>query len=261
MLLQNKRAIVVGGASGIGAATARAFAREGARVAVLDIADDKGQSVASALGESAMFARCDVMSRSSVFSAFDIAATWLGGLDVLAHLAGINQRVAAEAITDDDWQRMMDNHARGTMLSNQAAFGYLKDHGGRIINTGSGAAIQGQPAMGVEDVLGEAHYAAAKGAIMAWTRGIAREWARHGITANSLIPAGWTPMYQQGRDQMSREAVAAHDAFLETAIPLRGRLGDPDEDVAPAVVFLASDLSRFVTGQALAVNGGLLMIG
>lgn len=261
MLLQDRRTIVVGGASGIGAATARAFAHEGARVAILDIAEVAGSDAAAAIGDRATFVPCDVMERASVFKAFAKATAWLGGLDVLAHLAGINQRVPAEAITDEDWSRMMDNHARGTMLTNQAAFAYLKDHGGRIINTGSGAAIQGQPALGVKDAVGDAHYAAAKGAVMAWTRGIAREWARYGITANSLVPASRTPMYERGRSLMSPAALATHDAFMEVALPLGGRLGDPDRDLAPAVVFLASDLSRFVTGQVLAVNGGLLMIG
>jgi NAD(P)-dependent dehydrogenase (short-subunit alcohol dehydrogenase family) len=122
-----------------------------------------------------------------------------------------------------------------------------------IINFGSGAGIRGQR--------GSAHYAAAKGAVMAWTRTVAQEWAPHGISVNSIVPAMWTPMYDAHRARMSPEQLAVHDLTMRHVIPLGGRLGDPDRDMAPVLVFLAGDGARFMTGQAIAVDGGMIMLG
>ena len=117
----------------------------------------------------------------------------------------------------------------------------------------SGAAIRGQR--------GGAHYSAAKGAVMAWTRTVAQEWAPYGITVNAVLPAIWTPMYDSYRSHMSPEQLAMHDRGMQFAIPLGGRLGDADQDLGPVMVFLASEMSRFITGQAVAVDGGMVMLG
>ena len=252
MLLENRRIIVTGGANGIAAAGVRAFALEGARVVSLDIDDAAGESIAAEAGAAAYY-HCDVSNRAEVQSVFARCATELGGLDVLVNAAGNEAACPAENIPDQDWDRVFDVHVKGTLYTNQTAFPYLKEGGGRIINFGSAAGIRGQR--------GSAHYSAAKGAIMAWTRTVAGEWAQYGITVNSFVPAIWTPMYEGFRSRLSREQLAAHDAQMQGAVPLGGKLGNPDHDAAPVLVFLASEMSRFVTGQAVPVDGGMVMLG
>jgi len=256
MALRDRRIIVTGGASGIAAAAVRAFARAGARVASLDVNDEMGQRAsaeAAALGGAVCYHHCDVASRAEVDDTFARAVAALGGLDVLVHAAGVERGAAAEAITDADWDTVFDVNAKGTLHTNQAAFGYLRERGGRILNVGSGAAIRGQR--------GAAHYAAAKAAVMAWTRTVAQEWARHGITVNAIVPAIWTPMYDAHRARMSDQERALHDLQMQYVVPLGGRLGDPERDLAPVLVFLAGDDARFITGQAIAVDGGMVMLG
>jgi NAD(P)-dependent dehydrogenase (short-subunit alcohol dehydrogenase family) len=253
MLLDGRRIIVTGGASGIGAATAAAYAREGARVVVLDVDDASGERVAAEIGPAARYQHCDVADRAAVIVAFEQAAGWLGGVDVLAHAAGVERAAAAEDITEADWDLVLGVNAKGTVFTNQAAFRYLRDRGGRIINFGSAAALRGQR--------GGAHYAAAKAAVLAWTRTVAQEWARYAITVNAVLPAMWTPMYEAYRARLSAEELAMHDLGLRHAIPLGGRLGDPARDLAPLMVFLAGDGARFITGQAFCVDGGMVMLG
>ena len=142
---------------------------------------------------------------------------------------------------------------KGTLYTNQAAFRHMQGHGGRIINFGSGAALRGQR--------GSAHYSASKAAVMAWTRTVAQEWASHGIRVNNVVPAIWTPMYDAHRARMSPQELAIHDMAMQHVIPLGGKLGDADADLAPVMVFLASDASRFITGQAIVVDGGMVMLG
>jgi NAD(P)-dependent dehydrogenase (short-subunit alcohol dehydrogenase family) len=251
MLLENKRIIVTGGASGIGAATVRAYTREGARVVSLDIND--GVAVAQEAGRAATFMRCDIADRRQVFDTFERAVGWLGGLDAMANVAGVERRTPAEDIPDDEWDLIFDVNVKGTLYTNQAAFRHLRDGGGRIINFGSGAGIRGQA--------GSAHYSASKGAVMAWTRTIAQEWARYRITVNSVVPAIWTPMYDAWRARMSDQERMIHDMAMQHVVPLGGKLGDPDADAAPIMVFLASNLSHFMTGQCFAVDGGMIMLG
>jgi NAD(P)-dependent dehydrogenase (short-subunit alcohol dehydrogenase family) len=253
MLLDGRRIIVTGGASGIAAATVRAYAREGAHVASLDVNDELGHRVAREAGERVTYHHCDVARRQEVAEVFERAVAALGGLDVLAHVAGVERGTPAEDIDAAEWDLVFGVNVKGTLHTNQAAFRYMKERGGRIINFGSGAAIRGQR--------GSAHYSAAKAAVMAWTRTVAQEWARHGITVNSVVPAIWTPMYDAHRARMSDEERAIHDMAMRHVIPLGGRLGDPDRDIAPVMVFLASDASRFITGQAIAVDGGMIMLG
>lgn len=253
MRLAGKRIIVTGGANGIGAATVRAYAAEGARVAALDIADVQGRAVAGEAGPNVDYHRCDVSSRDEVFTAFERAAADLGGLDVLAHVAGVERGSPAEDITDAEWDLVLGVNLKGTVHTNQAAFRHLREHGGRIINFGSGAGVRGQR--------GSAHYSAAKAAVMAWTRTVAQEWARYGITVNSLLPAIWTGMYDAHRARMTPEELAVHELTMRHVIPLGGRLGDADRDLAPVMVFLAGDGARFITGQAIAIDGGMIMLG
>ena len=253
MLLEGRRIIVTGGASGIAAATVRAYAREGARVVSLDVDDAMGERVAREAGDRVTYQHCDVSRRHEVSEVFERAVAALGGLDVLAHVAGIERGTPAEDIDEAEWDLVFDVNVKGTVHTNQAAFRHMKEHGGRIINFGSGAAIRGQR--------GSAHYSAAKAAVMAWTRTVAQEWARHGITVNSVVPAIWTPMYDAHRGRMSEEERTIHDLAMRHVIPLGGRLGDADRDIGPVMVFLAGDGARFITGQAIAVDGGMIMLG
>lgn len=244
---------MTGGASGIAAAAVRAYAREGARVVSLDVNDAEGRRVAAAAGERVQYRHCDIADRAEVFQVFDEVAADLGGLDVLANVAGVERRTPAEDIPDAEWDLIFDVNVKGTLYTNQAAFRHMQGRGGRIINFGSGAGIRGQA--------GSAHYSASKGAVMAWTRTVAQEWGKHNITVNSVVPAIWTPMYDAWRTRMSEGERAMHDMAMQHVIPLGGRLGDPDGDMAPVMVFLASDAARFMTGQAIAVDGGMIMLG
>jgi NAD(P)-dependent dehydrogenase (short-subunit alcohol dehydrogenase family) len=184
-----------------------------------------------------------------VFS--DVVAE-MGGLDVLANVAGVEGHAPAATISDDEWDRVFDVNVKGTLYTNQAAYRAMRAGGGRIINVGSDAAL-GANRNG-------AHYSASKGAVMSWTRAVAAEWGRDGITVNTLVPAMWTSMYERYREAMSNEERGRHDAGMAAVIPLGGKLGDPERDLAPVMVFLASDGSRFITGQLISVNGGMVYV-
>jgi len=250
--LSGKRIIVTGAARGIGLSAARALAAAGAQVTGLDITEGPVESVASPGPGSLTYDTCDVSSRASTRAAFERAVSAMGGLDVLIHAAGIQRYTHAEDITDEEWDLVLGVNARGTMIANQAAFPHLKDRGGQIINFASAAGALG--------LRGCAHYSASKGAVLAWTRTIAQEWGQYGISANAVAPGMWTPMYDTTRAGMTAEQLEAHDRGMAMMIPLGGRLGNADTDMAPVLVFLASDASRFITGQTLAVDGGLMMV-
>jgi NAD(P)-dependent dehydrogenase (short-subunit alcohol dehydrogenase family) len=189
-----------------------------------------------------------------VGEAFRASVDELGGLDALVHAAGVERASPAELMTDQEWDLIMDVNLRGTFLTNQAAFPYLRAAGGgRILNFGSGAAMV--------PYVGAAHYSASKAAVASWTRTIAHEWGRHGITANALTPAMWTPMYDDHRARLAAEdRLEGHDAQMAAMIPVGGRLGDPDADLAPALVFLLGDGARFITAQIIAIDGGLVPV-
>ncbi|WP_216693544.1 SDR family NAD(P)-dependent oxidoreductase [Dietzia psychralcaliphila] len=248
MSLTGRRVVITGGASGMGAGLVRAFPLLGARVVSLDLAQDPGETIAKEAG--ATFVAADVADPDSVKAAVDTAVSLLGGLDVLIHAAGIAPGGPAESITLATWTKVMSTNATGTFLTNQAAFEHLKLSGGQILNFTSAAGVQGLP--------NKAAYSASKGAVVAWTRTVAREWAQFGITVNAIAPAIWTPMYDTTRASMTPEQLAAHDEFMATAIPLGGKLGDVDEHFVPVMAFLSSNGSRFMTGQVFPVDGGTL---
>ena len=255
MDLNGKRLIVTGAAGGIGASVLRGLVAAGARVAAMDVNDAAGSEEAARADRTgpgaARYYRCDVRRRAEVDAAFEAAAAWLGGLDGLVNIAGIERAAPAESIGDADWDLMFDVNARGTLNTNQAAFPYLSAEGGRILNFGSAAGVMGLP--------GCAHYSAAKAAVLGWTRTVAKEWGRHGISVNAAAPGMWTPMYEAHRARMDAGALAAHDRMMAGLIPLGGRLGDPDRDMTPFVVFMMGEGARFITGQTLAVDGGLMI--
>ncbi len=260
MQLEGKRIVVTGGASGIGAATVKAYVREGARVASLDVTDDTGSQVVEdannrAVGNGrATYFHCDIADPDAVFATFDRAVTELGGLDVLAHIAAIDRANAAEDWTLDDMNRMWSININGTMLCNQAACRQFRKEGrGAIINFASDVALAGMP--------NGAIYAASKGAVLSWTRTIAMEWAsKYNVRCNSVNPTMKTPMYEEYKASLSPEKLEAFLANEKQRVPLGGEMGDADRDMAPVMVFLASDASHFINGQIVPVNGGRVML-
>lgn len=247
MQLEGTRIVVAGAAHGIGAGTLRAFVAEGAQVAVLDIKDELAREVvekANAAGPGrACYYHCDIQSRQEVESAFAGAVSWLGGLDVVTTVAGIQRRKRPEQFTDQDIDDVFGVNVVGTIHTNQAAFEHLRESGGTILNIGSDGGLIAMP--------GIAAYAASKGAVMSWTRAIAGEWGKYGIRANCVVPAMKTPMTDAG---------GADGRSVYSTVPLGGELGDVDEDLGPVMVFMAGPGARFITGQLISVNGGLAMV-
>jgi NAD(P)-dependent dehydrogenase (short-subunit alcohol dehydrogenase family) len=254
--VEGKRVVVTGGASGIAAAAVTALVAAGANVAVIDVSDAGARVVedANAAGPgSARFFRASVTDRAGMRDAVDAVVAAAGGVDGLIHAAGVQQYKPAEDITDEDWDHIVGINARGTMIANQSVFPHMKAAGaGRIVNFASAAGLVG--------VRGCAHYSASKGAVLAWTRVIAQDWGRYGISVNAVAPAIWTEMYQRTRDGLSVDELAAHDAGMAQMVPLGGRLGDPLRDMAPVLLFLMSDDARFINGQTIPVDGGLVMV-
>ncbi|WP_297848579.1 SDR family oxidoreductase, partial [Mycobacterium sp.] len=184
------------------------------------------------------------------------AAQRLGGLDVLVNAAGLWQAGIPGYIGADEISFLLDTNVKATILTNQAAYAVMKDQdpkGGRIINFGSSEAVMGSPISAV--------YAATKGAVQAWTRSAAKAWAADNVTVNALAPAVQTAGADRLRDFLGPEAGALIDQQMKMMIPLGGTLGEPTRDLGPMLVFLAGPGSGFITGQLLAVDGGLMMVG
>lgn len=258
MQLKDKRIIVTGCASGIGAGTVRAYVREGAQVCALDINDAAGKQAveqANSQGEGeAHFFHCDITKKDAVFETFAEAQKTMGGLDVLANIAGIESAKPAEDIDPTDIETICSVNINGTIFTNQAACKIMMAQGGgAIINFSSDAALAGMP--------NSALYAASKGAVLSWTKTIAYEWGvKYNIRCNSVCPAIRTPMYEQWLAQLSEEERAAHLASEKMRVPIGGQMGDVDKDMAPVMVFLAADASGFIDGQIFCVNGGRNMV-
>jgi 3-oxoacyl-[acyl-carrier protein] reductase len=180
----------------------------------------------------------------------------LGGLDVLVNAAGLWQPGIPGYVSPDEISFLLDTNVKATILTNQAAYAVMKDQdpkGGRIINFGSSEAVMGSAISAV--------YAATKGAVQAWTRSAARAWAADNVTVNALAPAVQTAGADRLRNFLGPEAGGLIDQQMKMMIPLGGTLGEPVRDVGPMLVFLAGSGSGFITGQLLAVDGGLMMVG
>lgn len=248
--LDGIRVIITGGASGMGEGLVRAFPGLGAKVVSLDLSAESGQRIAEEAG--AGFQTIDVSDKESVDTAIDAAVAELGGLDVLVHAAGIAPSSSGESTTVSLWDTIMAVNARGTMLTNQAAFRHLKAHGGRILNFASAAGVIGLP--------NKPAYAASKGAVLGWTRTVAQEWAKYNVTVNAIAPAIWTAMYDKTRSEMTEEQLAGHDAMMAKSVPIGGKLGDITKDFVPVMAFYSSEGAGFMTGQTISVDGGTLMV-
>ena len=255
MDLSNKKIVVTGAAQGIGASAVRAFAAAGAEVFALDIDATSGaetvQRANAAHPGRAHFLQCDVSQRAQVDTAFDTAVAAMGRLDVLAHVAGVHRHASTHQVPDDVLQWLMAVNVSGTIYTNGAAHRHMP-HGGAIINFGSESGLTAEA--------NNAVYGASKAAVHTWTRSVAREWGRRGIRVNAVLPYIVTPMYERFRAALTQEELAAHDRSTAEQIPLGGKFGDADTDLAPVLVFLASDASRFITGQLIPVDGGLISV-
>jgi 3-oxoacyl-[acyl-carrier protein] reductase len=238
--------LITGAGQGIGRALALGFAAAEYSVAVADLDMSNACETAAAItatGARALALGVDVADPASVTHMVDGALAEFGGLDVLVNNAGVFPRSKVVDLDLDTWTRTLDVNLKGTFLGSQAAARILirQGRGGRIVNVASVSAFQ--PA------LRQAHYAASKAGIVAFSRNLELELAPHRITVNVLAP-GLVNTAQPRQDDVTEEQLAARGA----AIPL-GHMAEPDEMV-PAVVFLCSPGAAYITGQTLHVNGG-----
>ena len=253
--LKGKRAIVTGGATGIGLAIAQAFHDAGIRVAIADLNAAAAAEAAARLASQHFGLGIDVRSQTSVVQAFAEVEARFGGYDILAANAGVSSMKLVVDLEESDWDFNFDVNAKGVFFTNQAAVRHFLANQlkGVIVNTASLAGKWGAPWL--------AHYSASKFAVVGFTQALAREVAEHGIRVNCVCP-GFVRTGMQSREiqweaqirKMTPEAVIA-DYINQTPL---GRLEEP-EDVAKAVLFLASDLAGFLTGESLNVTGGVRM--
>jgi 3-oxoacyl-[acyl-carrier protein] reductase len=248
--LQGRRILVTGGATGIGAAAVRVLTKAGAAVAATYHKTPPPDDLA------ATWLQCDARDADAVSAMVQQVTEHLGGLDVLVNAAGLWQPGIPGYVSPDEISFLLDTNVKATILTNQAAYAVMKDQdpkGGRIINFGSSEAVMGSAISAV--------YAATKGAVQAWTRSAARAWAADNVTVNALAPAVQTAGADRLRNFLGPEAGGLIDQQMKMMIPLGGTLGEPVRDVGPMLVFLAGSGSGFITGQLLAVDGGLMMVG
>jgi NAD(P)-dependent dehydrogenase (short-subunit alcohol dehydrogenase family) len=249
--LPGRRIIVVGGAQGAGEAAVDAYLAAGARVVSLDIS--QGERDDGRPADRFRAARCDVAVQQQVDDRFAEAAEFLGGgLDAICVPAGVTERLEPEDITEERMLRILQINVMGTMFTNQAAFRYMKETGGSIINFSSIAGIRGRPM--------RAHYAATKGAVAAWTRAIAGDWAKYNIRANAVAPMIYTSIVDKVRNQLSPEKQIAFDKSIGENQLLPGGLRTPDS-IGGLLTLLASEGSSYITGQIFSVDGGAMMLG
>ena len=248
--LQGRRILVTGAATGIGAAAVRVLTDAGAEIVATYHHTPPPEDLV------ATWLQCDARDADAVTTTVQQAAEHLGGLDVLVNAAGLWQAGVPGYISPDDISFLLDTNVKATILTNQAAYTVMKDQdpkGGKIINFGSSEAIMGSPVSAV--------YAATKGAVQAWTRSAAKAWGADKVTVNALAPAVKTPGADRFRDFLGPDAAGLIDQQMQMMIPIGGALGEPARDVGPMLVFLAGPGSNFITGQLLAVDGGLMMVG
>ena len=246
MRLQDKVALISGGARGMGAVEARLFAKEGAKVTIGDVLEDEGRKLEAeiqAAGGEALFVRLDVTREADWQQAVEATVTRFGKLDVLVNNAGISGRGRVEDTSIEEWNRVMEVNATGVFLGSKLAIPAMRrSGGGSIINISSQLGLVGT-------YHSSPQYQASKGAVRLLTKATAIQYAGEGIRANSVHPGPIvTPMTEAARADPERYTL------MLSRIPL-GCYGQP-EDVAYGVLYLASDESRWVTGSELVIDGG-----
>ena len=250
MLLNGKTAVISGAASarGIGLATARLFAAHGARVAILDLDGAAAEAAARELGPNHRGFICDVTDGASCGRAFDQALAAFGQVDILINNAGVTQPVRLMEIDEPSWNRIMDVNLKGVLYLSQAAIPHMRER-----RQGSIACMSSVSAQRGGGIFGGPHYSAAKAGVLGLAKAMARELGPDGIRVNCVTPG----LIQT--DITGGKLTAEMKAEILSGIPL-GRLGNA-EDVAGIYLFLASDLSAYVTGAVIDVNGGMLIHG
>jgi NAD(P)-dependent dehydrogenase (short-subunit alcohol dehydrogenase family) len=206
-----------------------------------------------AIAEKACWIKCDVANKGEVDTAFDQVVGVLGGLDALIQAAGTWRGAAPETVTEEQIDFLLSLNVKSTIFTNQAAYRVMQAAGGRIVNFGSSEGVSGNPNSPV--------YAATRGAVHSWTRSAAKAWGKKGINVNAIAPAMQTSLVDYNLSQLSEAARAAFLEALKGRIPIDGKLGEPLRDLYPVLRLLAGPGGRFITGQLIAVDGGLIMLG
>jgi 3-oxoacyl-[acyl-carrier protein] reductase len=247
--LDGRVAVVTGAGRGIGAAEAIKMAQEGASVAVLDLSAEAGQDTVAAIkkaGGEAVAIACDVSSAKQVGAAFEEVANRFGRIDILVNNAGLLRDNLLFKMSEDDWDKVLDVHLKGSFLCSQAVQQYMVEQEyGRIIMTSSIVALGNK---------GQVNYSAAKAGLQAMARTLALELGRFNVTVNAVAP-GWieTEMTKEAAERVGITMEDMKERFAKN-IPLR-RFGKP-EDVANVVAFLASDEASYISGETIYVAGG-----
>ncbi|KAA5827083.1 3-oxoacyl-ACP reductase FabG [Saccharopolyspora hirsuta] len=240
LMLQDKVAVITGGAKGIGYAIAENFVSQGAKVVLADIDGDRAKQSAEALDGTALGVACDVTDPDAVQAAVEAATGEFGSLDVMVNNAGITRDATMRKMTLDDFEAVLDVHVKGAWLGTRAAAAVMREQGsGAIVNISS---ISGKVGM-----IGQTNYSAAKAGIVGLTKAAAKEVAHKGVRVNAVQPG----LIRTDMTAALREDV--WNAKLQE-IPMQ-RAGEPAE-VANVVLFLASDLSSYMTGCVLEITGG-----
>ncbi len=243
MRLRDKIALVTGAAGGIGAATARRFAREGAAVAINDAKPEGLEAVAGeirAAGAKTLVLPGDVTKKADCERIVQEVSRTFGRLDILINNAGINRDAMAAKMTEEQWDAVLSVNLKGTFLCAQAALPGMRERAwGRVVNTSS---------IGSLGNIGQANYAASKAGVIGLTKTLALEYAKYGVTVNAVAPGPVMTAMLAGVPDAIRERIVAQ-------VPV-GRIASPDE-IAGVHVFLASDDAAFITGQVIFADGGM----
>jgi 3-oxoacyl-[acyl-carrier protein] reductase len=248
MRLQDKVAIITGAGQGIGAETARVFAREGAKVVVADMNEETANKVVEEItssGGQAIAVAVNVAKADSVEAMIEKTKEWGGGrIDALVNNAGITKDSRLQKMTEEQWDAVINVNLKGVWLCGRAVAGVM-------VEQGSGSIINASSIVGLYGNFGQSNYAATKGGVIAMTYTWSVELGPKGVRVNAIAPGfTMTPMLETVPEKVIDD--------IKGKTPLR-RLGQP-EDIANAYLFLASDESSFITGQVLAVNGGLMRV-
>jgi 3-oxoacyl-[acyl-carrier protein] reductase len=241
--LTGRTAFVTGSTRGIGLAIARTLHGAGAKVAIVGRDETRALAVAAELGDRTVGLACDVAHADQVDAAIAAAERALGPIDVLVNNAGLTRDNILLRLTDADWDAVLDANLKGAFHTTRAVLkGMMKRRSGRIVNITSIVGLTGNK--------GQANYAASKAGLIGFTKSVAKEYASRGVLANCVAP-GFIETDMTAALPDEARATLLQDIAL-------GRLGRP-EDVAGAVLFLASDLAGYITGQTLVVDGGMVI--
>jgi NAD(P)-dependent dehydrogenase (short-subunit alcohol dehydrogenase family) len=250
-LLAGRTVVVTGAGGGVGRGIALACAAHGANVVIAARRTETGDVVAAEIAErggEARSVRCDVAVRADVEAAVATAVSEFGGLDVMVHnaLAPVGVPHPIEEVPDETWRAMLATAVRASYLCAQVAYPRLVERQGSLILLTSAAGVEGSPYLPA--------YGLVKAAQRGLAKSLAREWGPDGVRVNSIGPVAMTP----AMETVAGTSPVFTDGLLVNRTPLR-RIGDPEPDIGPVAVFLASDLSRYMTGQTLMVDGGGFM--